>query len=146
MLAVSQAKPWRAAVLLQLVAPMSADLERSSRTNHAYRISHGSALACKSFASVRIKIPQQACAGLAHGSMPSLTWLGLGLSLSLSYPNGLAVLLSWLVNLQLTHKHTHRGRLAGRCGCGCAPLCEQFHYEFLARLIGGYVRSLADAS
>lgn len=27
----------------------------------------------------------------------------------LGYPNGLPVLLSWLVNLQLTHTHTHTG-------------------------------------
>lgn len=60
----------------------------------------------------------------------------------LGYPNGLAVLLSWLVNLQLTHTHT------GVAVVVCTTVCEQFHYEFLARLIGGYVRSfsLADAS
>lgn len=39
-------------------------------TNHAYRISHGSALACKSFASLRIKIPQQARG--PHGSVDGL--------------------------------------------------------------------------
>lgn len=136
MLAVSQAKPCRAAALLQLVAPMSAAVPswrswRSSRTNHAYRISHGSALACKSFASVRIKIPQQACAGLAHGSMPSLVsvtpmdWLSCCLGLSICNSH--------------THTHTHR------CGCGCVHHCAN---SFIMNSWLGYVRSfsLADAS
>lgn len=58
----------------------------------------------------------------------------------LGYPNGLAVLLSWLVNLQLTHTYTGVGQVWLWL---CTTVCEQFHYEFLARLIGGYVRSFS---
>jgi len=102
-------------------------------TNHAYRISHGNAFACKSFASVRIKIPQQA--RVSNGSMA-------------------CCLDAWLVNLQLSRRHslryryTHTHTYTGVAMCAVWVEVDlnwvetkiyTFHYEFLTRLIGGYV-------
>lgn len=60
----------------------------------------------------------------------------------LGYPNGLAVLLSWLVNLQLTHTHTQVWLWL------CAPLCANSFImnSWLGLLAATFVRSLADAS